>query len=160
MRTQYAKLKGGGDSNRINPQDFADRIRALPVRDGVGVDHEWHIFFDETKPAALYGGTWEELAQGTFIMAAGSGGVASLSVDNHGNPNGMHTMTVDELVSHNHLQQYSQNATSGFYQTVKASAGQNVPLTSSYDSTTGTGGGKAFDIRPPTITAHFWRRVS
>lgn len=55
----------GGATEKINPQEFADRIRSLPIRGEI--DHEWHIFYDDTDPASLYGGTWE--AETRYMLA-------------------------------------------------------------------------------------------
>lgn len=100
------------------------------------------------------------MQNGTFIMAAGKGGTANWTIDNHGNPGGFHTLQTNELAPHTHLQQYSQDATTGSYPTVKANWGQNIPLTQSYDETTSTGDSTPFDIRPPSVTAHIWKRTA
>ena len=146
-----------GTTDKINPQDFADRIRALPVRGEV--DHEWHIFYDDTQPAELYGGTWEELPQGTFIMAAGSGGTAGQT---GGNADAV-------VVDHAHtLEQDGWNTSSPYIgqgetgrrvvlQTI-TDASQSYNTVTVYTSHRGESGtGKNL---PPYRTEHIWRKVA
>lgn len=75
---------GGGASEKINPQEFADRIRSLPV---LGEECDCLIYFNDTQPANKYGGTWEELPQGTFLRAVGSGGAISSGTATDGGSN-------------------------------------------------------------------------
>lgn len=160
-----------GTTGKINPQDFASRILALAAGGGVS-DHELRIFFDETKPAELYGGTWEELPQGTFIMAAGNGGTAGQT----GGSN-THTNSVEEMAPHHHQ---IMTATIGWLSNEalpngvlqnqnyypSMGVGANATFTDNYQKAVDShfivdaGGGKAYDSRPQFMSFHIWRKAA
>lgn len=154
--------KSGGDE-LINPQDFADRIRALPVRGEV--DHEWHIYFDDTKPASLYGGDWEELAQGTFIMSAGSGSTA-------GQTGGSNTVSLkaENNAPHSHeiYCEYGVKLPQGNLETSSTDTNMWMQLAGENSGSRivkpriilNSGSGTPFSIVPTNISAHIWKRVS
>lgn len=125
---------------------------------------------DARSPASLYGGTWIELEQGTFIMAVGAGNSATTTVDNHGNPSGKHTNTIAEMVNHNHsigLNARLYNAsTTGYGYLINGDGIRDTTYNVLYAENNGkylityTGGGQAFDIRPPTVSTHIFRRTA
>lgn len=161
----------GGASEKINPQEFADRIRALPIRGEI--DHEWHIFYDETNPASLYGGTWEELPQGTFLRAAGSGGTAGNS---GGSAEHLHvvgnlddTDTAALLIINNYPAIGSRNKTTAAVglqngYAVNAFAQTTKFIADDFDGPSQycvqvIGKTKSATALPPYQTAHIWRRI-
>ena len=65
-----------GTQEPINPQDFAAKIRKISSG---GFEFEIGDYLETenpTSPADRFGGSWEELPQGTFTMSAGEGGQA------------------------------------------------------------------------------------
>lgn len=112
-----------------------------------------YLSVTDTDPATLFGGTWERIG-GRFLLgaddtyAAGStGGEAE------------HTLTIDEMPSHNHsLDNYNTAAGNTTpYMTVQAQSkvgyGGNV-------QTLNAGGGKPHNNLPPYLSVYMWKRVS
>lgn len=112
-----------------------------------------YLSVTDTDPATLFGGTWERIG-GRFLLgaddtyAAGStGGEAE------------HTLTIDEMPSHNHsLDNYNTAAANTTpYMTVQAHGkvgyGGNV-------QTLNAGGGKAHNNMPPYLAVYMWKRTA
>lgn len=133
------------------------------------MDHEWHILWDDTKPASLYGGSWEELAQGIFLMSAGSGGTVAKQDINKatgGSTTHIHgrgtlvalfnTQDHDRMVRVNEetdLYGIDKTADYGDWYTIAQ------PGTWTYREATRVQGSTASASNlPPYITAHIWRR--
>ena len=57
-----------------------------------------YMSVNNTSPAVLFGGTWARIS-GQFLLGAGSGYNAG---DAGGNPNGLHTLQIEEMPAHNH----------------------------------------------------------
>ena len=98
---------------------------------------------NSTSPATLFGGTWEQI-QDTFLLSAGSTYTAG---DTGGEAT--HTLTVDEIPSHNHS--YSASTTNSNH-----SGGDGYHyLAQNYGTTTGnTGGGLAHNNMPPYLVVY------
>ena len=61
----------------------ADAVKTL-IADALAEDHakiKFWISVDSTSPAALFGGTWQEIAQNRVLMGAGSGHAAGTTVE-------------------------------------------------------------------------------
>lgn len=113
------------------------------------------IFFtmDDTNPASLYGGTWELIAQGTFLMAAGisnpvgsTGGEARVS------------LTEDEIPLHYHEINARSGATSlGAWgvAAMPSNTGTAATFNSGY-----AGGGQSHENLPPYLAVYMWRRTA
>lgn len=112
-----------------------------------------YLSVTDTDPATLFGGTWERIG-GRFLLGAdetykagSTGGEAE------------HTLTIDEMPSHNHsLDNYNTAAGNTTpYMTVQAQSkvgyGGNV-------QTLNTGGGKPHNNLPPYLSVYMWKRVS
>lgn len=157
-----------GTTEPINPQDFAARILALS--NGEPIDGEVRIFYDDTKPASKWGGSWSEdkFLNGTFLMAAGSGGTAGIS----GGSNSV-KLTVDNLPrlsnylfpdassakGHgNAVSKYLSDKTMGNYGDY--GRGWNVSEDEMYPAAETLGNDQPFDNRPQYVTVHIWRKVS
>lgn len=75
------------------------------IRDGYAIGD--YLFTANANPAAKYGGYWEEVPNGTFLMAAGAGG----TVDQTGGE-AIHTLTLNEMPEHGyHLPYYQDGST-------------------------------------------------
>ena len=103
-----------------------------------------------TSPASFIGGTWTAL-QDRFLLGAGSTYTA-------GNTGGeaTHTLTIDEMPSHNH----------GFDTTTTTlTAGNNTArsggtLATSTKYTNSVGGGEAHNNMPPYLVVYMWKRTA
>ena len=107
-----------------------------------------YLSVSETSPALLFGGTWEILND-VFLLAAGSyanagtfGGEAS------------HTLTVDEMPSHNHTYTIPGNETGTSWY------GANGTAKGSPQSSGDSGGGAAHNNMPPYLAVYMWKRVA
>lgn len=143
----YDESVGGllqGYSEKLDKmQDLMSLDRYYPVG-------SIYLSMNNTNPESLFGGTWEQLKD-RFLLASGdtyeagtTGGEAE------------HTLTVEEMPSHNHyISGYSNNfGTNHYYNLVSGS--NNYGST----STGSTGGGKAHNNMPPYLVVNMWKRIS
>lgn len=113
-----------------------------------------YLSVNSTSPATLFGGTWEQI-QDRFLLAAGSNYTA-------GNTGGeaTHTLTVDEIPSHNHKQKVTANSGGTG---VRQDYDKDQSGLGEYDQgiyTADTGGGLAHNNMPPYFVVYMWKRVS
>lgn len=124
-----------------------------------------YMSVSSTSPATLFGGTWEQLSNrflvgaGTTYTAGSTGGSAS-----HSHTTGDHTLTIDEIPSHNHTVYLRSDV--GIVSTLglKAESGQSMPSDIIYD----TGGGQAHNHGdtstesnlPPYLAVYMWKRTA
>lgn len=120
-----------------------------------------YISVNNTSPASLFGGTWE-LIQNKFLL--GTDDLANL-----GNTGGEaeHTLTINEMPSHNHdinFGAYNRNvsygekgAWDGSYRWLNESS-----LYQGADLVTigNTGGGQSHNNMPPYIKVAIWKRTA
>ena len=109
-----------------------------------------YISVNSTNPSTYYGGTWVQIKD-RFLLACGNtysngatGGEAT------------HTLTIDEIPSHNHTFKRGTDGSSYFGVT-----GKEPNSTPPYDvATTNTGGGKAHNNMPPYLAVYVWKRTA
>lgn len=124
----------------------------------------------DANPAALFGGTWERISQGRFLIGAGAN--AANTTDYWGSyaagaenfPAGemggevTHTLTVDEMPSHTHPERLEWSNAKAWGLT---GTGQDAnAVVDQGSSTEATGGGKPHNNMPPYLVCYMWRRVS
>ena len=107
-----------------------------------------YMSVNATSPASLFGGTWERI-EDRFLLAAGSTYTAG---DMGGEA--AHTLTVDELPSHNHTYTIPGNETGTSWYGASGTA-KGAPQ-SSGDS----GGGQPHNNMPPYLAVYMWKRVA
>ena len=109
-----------------------------------------YMSVNNVDPGTLFGGTWEQI-QDTFLLAAGSSYTAG---DTGGEAT--HTLTVDEMPSHNHTVSRGTNTGSTEWGLVRYNT-QN----SSADTTriANTGGGEPHNNMPPYLVVYMWKRT-
>lgn len=115
-----------------------------------------------TSPAAFLGGTWEQikdrflLSAGDDYSAGGSGGEAN------------HTLTVDEMPSHTHVQnphkhEIYTSATSpkgtGHVTGDSSGTARNTWIKDTTATNKNTGGGVSHNNMPPYLTVYMWKRI-
>lgn len=122
---------------------------ATVIRDGYNIGD--YLFTTNANPAAVYGGYWEEVPNGTFLMAAGTGG----TVDQTGGE-ATHTLTVDEMPAHSHeLNDIGLDWTTG----PRSYSAQITTASSRVIAVNAVGGGQAHNNLPPYRTAHIFKRI-
>ena len=132
-----------------------------------------YISVTNTNPSTYFGGTWQRFGQGKCIVGVNeseaefstvqkTGGNKSTS---HIHSTAAHTLTIDEIPSHNHQIARSMNGQSG--------TNRWTPVAASGYETTGTlstGGGQphshgntgssSVNVLQPYITVYMWRRTA
>lgn len=129
-----------------------------------------YLSVTDANPAALFGGTWERISQGRFLIGAGAN--AANTTDYWGSyadgaenfPAGemggevTHTLTVDEMPSHTHSERLEWSNTKAWGLTGTGQGANAVVDQGS--STEATGGGKPHNNLPPYLVVFMWKRVS
>ena len=107
-----------------------------------------YMSVNDTNPATLFGGTWEQIKD-KFLLSCGdtyangsTGGEAT------------HTLTVDELPPHSHTYL-------AFDYTVQPASGTITSGHTGYDvsSTSTVGGGQPHNNMPPYLAVYVWKRT-
>lgn len=109
-----------------------------------------YLSVNSTSPATLFGGTWEQL-ENRFLLGAGSDYTAGAT-----GGEATHTLTINEMPSHNHGFKRTTSATgSGSTWARISSTGDAVD-----DLITNTGGGRAHNNMPPYLAVYMWKRTA
>lgn len=128
-----------------------------------------YLSVNDTNPATLFGGTWERISQGQFLLGAGANvanttdywGAYPAGKENFpaGEMGGEveHTLTVAEMPSHTHSERLEWSNAAGWGVTGTGS-GTNAVV--DQGSVTGaTGGGKPHNNLPPYLVCYMWARI-
>lgn len=119
------------------------------IRDGYAIGD--YYFSANENPASKFGGFWEEVPNGTFLMAAGAGGTA----DQTGGE-ATHTLTIEEMPSHSHeLNDIGLDWSTG----PLSNSAQTNTASSRIIAVNAVGGGQAHNNLPPYRTAHIFKRI-
>ena len=116
-----------------------------------------------TSPAALFGGTWQEIAQNRVLMGAGSGHAAGTTVE-AGLPNITGHAGADNLAGFYNVNK--PNAYGAFYGGGKsyewtASGNQNTGKDLCFDASRSNPiYGRSNTVQPAAYYVHIWRRVA
>lgn len=129
-----------------------------------------YLSVTDTDPATLFGGNWERISQGRFLIGAGANvanttnywGEYPAGKENFpaGEMGGEveHTLTVDEIPTHTHPERLEWSNTKAWGLTGTGQGANAVVDQGS--STESTGGGKAHNNMPPYLAVYMWQRVS
>ena len=115
-----------------------------------------YISFSSANPSTYFGGTWERI-KGRFLLSADDSTYRTENTGGEAN----HTLTIDEMPSHNHAIGYRTNTS-----ITTGSTGQwtTDPGTSTAWSDgaciQNRGGSKSHNNMPPYIVVYMWRRIS
>ena len=109
---------------------------------------------ENTSPASMFGGTWEQIKD-KFLLSAGD----TYSAGSTGGE-ATHTLTVDEMPTHNHT---PSNADWVFLynSTGNGSTGSGPYAAWQTSKYTGdTGGSQAHNNMPPYLVVYCWKRIN
>ena len=138
----------------------ADAVKTL-IADALSEDHakiKFWISEDPTSPAALFGGTWQEIAQNRVLMGAGSGHAAGTTVE-AGLPNITGSFVADVKMG--------EHKVSGAF-----TAGDVIGVTGEYSnysqvykfsldaSKSNAIYGRSYTVQPAAYYVHIWKRVA
>lgn len=112
------------------------------------------ITTSEKNPGNRFGGTWQKLPGETYLMTASD----NYTVKSTGGEN-EHTLTIDEIPSHNHRTPGAGNAgfANGGY-TLQANPGGNNPAPNK--TTANAGGGQPHNNMPKFYAVYVWIRIA
>lgn len=137
-----------------------------------------YLSVNATSPAALFGGTWEQIA-GRFLLGAGAGYTAG---DAGGEAT--HTLTISEMPAHNHgVRIYTNAGTLGGCIYYNQDGSRNYPTAAAVIKGTGydwqsspkcagsgvgdpggsadkTGYSQAHNNMPPFLVVYIWKRTA
>ena len=122
-----------------------------------------YMSVNNTNPTLLFGGTWEQI-QDTFLLSAGS----TYSAGSTGGE-ATHTLTVDELPSHDHQQRIGIAGYDGWsvknigymqYPGYSNPTNRHSTHTTVPYNTQVRGGGQAFNNMPPYMVVYMWKRTA
>ena len=129
----------------ITRQNNFDILDAYPIG-------SIYLSINSTNPSKLFGGTWEQIKD-TFLLAAGSTYTAGST-----GGSATHTLTINQIPSHNHSIRMKENAiASGSSFSRISSAGS---ISSETNLTNYVGGSQPHNNMPPYLTVYMWKRVS
>jgi hypothetical protein len=112
-----------------------------------------------TDPASLLGfGTWQAFGAGRVLVGYDSGDTDFNAAEKVGGAK-THTLTVNEIPSHTHVQT-NNSATTGALVGYAARDTSTSTQTATGYSTQATGGDAAHNNLQPFITCHFWKRTA
>lgn len=150
------------NTNRIAENEL--KIKLMGGDDPLNSLHPVGSIFistENTSPASMFGGEWEQIG-GKFLLGASD----SYSLGSTGGE-ATHTLTVDELAEHRHsdlgingnfLTIWSESGSGGVFDmaTIYKSPGAN----NNKFTTGNNGGSKPHNNMPPYLAVNMWRRVS
>lgn len=138
----------------------ADAVKTL-IADALAEDHakiKFWVSVDSTSPAALFGGSWQEIAQNRVLMGAGSGHVAGTTVE-AGLPNITGSFVAD-VKKGEHKVSGAFTAGSAIASTGEYSNFSDVYKFSLDASKSNAIYGRSATVQPAAYYVHIWRRVA
>ena len=138
----------------------ADAVKTL-IADALAEDHakiKFWISEDPTSPAALFGGTWQEIAQNRVLMGASRSHAAGTTVE-AGLPNITGSFTADVRMN-NHAVSGAFTAGDWLASTGANSSDSRVYKFSLDASLSNPIYGRSYTVQPAAYYVHIWRRVA
>lgn len=113
-----------------------------------------YLSVNDTSPAEIFGGTWEQLKD-RFLLAAGDTYPAGST-----GGEAQHTLTENEMPNHSHKLQLSQEGSSAQSNCVNAVRFSWTNQWVQGYGTTDNGGGAAHNNMPPYLAVYMWKRIA
>lgn len=138
-------------------------ITASDILDMVYPVGSYYISHTNTSPASLFGGTWHRI-EGRFLWAAPSTSTLGLTAGEQ-----THTLTEDEMPTHNHDGlMYTHSSGAEYYVSLNAGSsgyklswgGLGTGAGRADMHTVEAGGGAAHNNMPPYVNVAIWRRTA
>ena len=149
----------------------ADAVKTL-IADALAEDHakiKFWISEDPTSPAALFGGTWQEIAQNRALMGASYAHAAGTTVE-AGLPNITGSVVPKlENIYNSFISESGATMTGAFYNTgvfssyggADAAVTNSVPKDLYFDASRSNSiYGRSSTVQPAAYFVHIWRRVA
>lgn len=147
----------------------ADAVKTL-IADALAEDHakiKFWISEDSTSPAALFGGTWQEIAQNRVLMGAGRTHAAGTTVE-AGLPNITGQLPGIKSIGYNGSSDYPISGAFAWTNTASTNGnyndGDGLPLRiyqAAFDASKSNAiYGRSTTVQPAAYYVHIWRRVA
>lgn len=147
----------------------ADAVKTL-IADALAEDHakiKFWISEDSTSPAALFGGTWQEIAQNRVLMGAGRTHAAGTTVE-AGLPNITGQLPGIKSIGYNGSSDYPISGAFAWTNTASTNGnyndGDDLPLRiyqAAFDASKSNAiYGRSTTVQPAAYYVHIWRRVA
>lgn len=143
----------------------ADAVKTL-IADALAEDHakiKFWISVDSTSPAALFGGTWQEIAQNRALMGASSSHAAGTTVE-AGLPN---ITATGGFYEHSTASELEARLTGAFHANVNdqthigsSNSDHDNPTLDFDASRSNPIYGRSTTVQPAAYYVHIWRRVA
>lgn len=125
---------------------------------------------ENTSPASMFGGTWEQIL-GKFLLSSDdflTNGIITTVGSYHVNDSGgeaTHTLTVDEMPSHTHTNNYNNQNAFIIDEGRKVNEfgihfSQEDAYIAKEHAMNATGGSQAHNNMPPYLVVYCWKRIS
>lgn len=120
-----------------------------------------YLSVDSTNPSKLFGGTWQQIAQGRTLVGVDTSQTEFNTVKKTGGEK-THTLTINEMPKHQHPMGVHMGYDGGGVTSVQGSAGTyNWANTSPLNDWPGeTGGSQAHNNLQPYYTCYIWLRTA
>ena len=164
-----ADAKAVGDA--LKGVIIADAVKTL-IADALAEDHakiKFWVSEDPTSPAALFGGTWQEIAQNRVLMGASYAHAAGTTVE-AGLPNITGSVVPKlENIYNLFISESGATMTGAFYNTgvfssyggADAAVTNSVPKDLYFDASRSNSiYGRSSTVQPAAYYVHIWRRVA
>ena len=114
-----------------------------------------YLSVGSTSPAALFGGTWQQI-ENRFLLGAGSDYTAGTT-----GGEAEHSLTIDEIPSHSHKWPSKYSTSIGAYIWYTPWTNNSGTIDAQVRAhTDAAGGGEAHNNMPPYLAVFVWKRVS
>lgn len=114
-----------------------------------------YLSTDSTNPSTYFGGTWQRISNGKVLVGVDEGDT-DFSAPNLTGGEKTHTLTVNEMPSHNHRFKYGYGTGSS---AANAFSSANKSTTSDATTIYDNGGGEAHNNLQPYFTCYIWEKV-
>ena len=116
-----------------------------------------YISVNNTNPATIFGGTWEQIKD-RFLLSAGNSYIAGST-----GGESTHTLTINEMPSHSH--QLNDQDAHGAIGSLQGGGGysqvnRSADTTYWWSSTHETGSSQPHNNMPPYLTVYMWKRTA
>lgn len=128
-----------------------------------------YLSVNDTSPASIYGGTWEQI-EDVFLLGAGSAYAAGTT-----GGEATHTLTIPEMPMHNHIVDAHSHAIGLDNDTTRGTYGWSLHMNANGTTVSGAqltlvsgtaspgtnarGGGLAHNNMPPYLVVYMWKRI-
>ena len=129
------------------------KINDIPIIDLIYPVGSIYMAVNYFNPSTIFGGEWERIMD-KFLLGSGA-----IYASGQEGGEAAHTLTVDEIPSHNHGL-YNYNTNGGNLTTGAVMLGDSKKGWSYNSITTNAGDGVAHNNMPPYLTVNIWKRIS